>query len=90
MPAKEKARAREVQLHVGKRKGPFIFRSDPRRKPWKIDGPHFPGWERGSAEFRFVETLRFVHRESRRPPRTRSLRHLSSVLRKGTTLVVPQ
>ena len=38
MPAKEKARAREVQLYVGKRKGPFIFRSDRRRKSWKIDG----------------------------------------------------
>jgi len=66
MPAKKKARAREVQLYVGTRKGAFIFRSDRWRKSWKFDGPHFPGWERGSAEFRFAETLWFVLRESRR------------------------
>jgi hypothetical protein len=76
MPAKEKARAREVQLHVGTRRGALIFRSDRRRKSWKIDGPHFPGWERGSAEFRFVETLRSVLRESRRLRRKRGLRYL--------------
>ncbi len=34
-------------------------------------------WERGSAEFRFAETLRFVLRESRRLRRTRSLRYLA-------------
>ncbi len=77
MPAKKKARAGEVQLYVGTRKGAFIFRSDRRRKSRKIGGPHFPGWERGSAEFRFAETLRFVLRESRRLRRTRSLRDLS-------------
>jgi len=38
MPAKKKARAREVQLHVGTRKGAFIFRGKARRKSWKIDG----------------------------------------------------
>ncbi|PYV10922.1 MAG: hypothetical protein DMG23_05925 [Acidobacteria bacterium] len=40
-----------MKLYVDTRKGAFIFRSDPRRKSWKIDGPHFPGWERGAQSF---------------------------------------
>lgn len=45
---KGKARARrrrEVQLLVGTRKGGFLFRSDPRRQSWKLEGPFFAGWE---------------------------------------------
>ncbi len=30
---------------VGTRKGAFILTSDGKRKDWKIDGPHFAGWE---------------------------------------------
>lgn len=35
----------EVRVLVGTRKGAFILSSDERRRDWKIDGPHFPGWE---------------------------------------------
>ena len=46
MPARKKSsRAREVQLLVGTRKGGFLFRSDLRRKSWRVEGPFFPGWE---------------------------------------------
>ena len=34
-----------VHLFAGTRKGGFLFRSDPRRKRWAIDGPFFPGWQ---------------------------------------------
>ena len=34
-----------VRLLVGTRKGAFILTSDGKRKDWKIDGPHFAGWE---------------------------------------------
>jgi hypothetical protein len=30
---------------VGTRKGAFILTSDGLRKKWKVDGPHFAGWE---------------------------------------------
>jgi len=30
---------------VGTRKGAFVLRSDAGRSRWKIDGPHFGGWE---------------------------------------------
>jgi hypothetical protein len=30
---------------VGTRKGAFILTSDEKRKDWKVDGPHFAGWE---------------------------------------------
>jgi photosystem II stability/assembly factor-like uncharacterized protein len=30
---------------VGTKKGAFILTSDGKRKDWKVDGPHFPGWE---------------------------------------------
>ncbi|HVH63899.1 MAG TPA: exo-alpha-sialidase [Candidatus Dormibacteraeota bacterium] len=35
----------KVRVLVGTRKGAFILNSDGTRKEWKIDGPHFPGWE---------------------------------------------
>jgi len=35
----------EVRVLVGTRKGAFVLSSDGKRKDWKIDGPHFPGWE---------------------------------------------
>jgi photosystem II stability/assembly factor-like uncharacterized protein len=34
-----------VRLLVGTQKGAFILTSDERRKDWKVEGPHFGGWE---------------------------------------------
>jgi hypothetical protein len=34
-----------VRVLVGTRKGGFILTSDGTRKDWKVDGPHFAGWE---------------------------------------------
>jgi hypothetical protein len=34
-----------IRLLVGTQKGAFILTSDENRKDWKIDGPHFGGWE---------------------------------------------
>src|SRR5499427_2363530 len=34
-----------VRVLVGTRKGAFILTSDGKRKDWKVDGPHFTGWE---------------------------------------------
>lgn len=34
-----------VRVLVGTRKGAFVLTSDGHRKDWKVDGPHFPGWE---------------------------------------------
>ncbi len=34
-----------VRVLVGTRKGAFILTSDENRKEWKVDGPHFGGWE---------------------------------------------
>jgi len=34
-----------VRVLVGTRKGAFILTSDGARKKWKVDGPHFAGWE---------------------------------------------
>ncbi|CAN5561933.1 hypothetical protein BH18VER1_BH18VER1_02680 [soil metagenome] len=34
-----------VRLLVGTRKGAFILTSDGTRQKWKVDGPHFAGWE---------------------------------------------
>jgi hypothetical protein len=34
-----------VRLLVGTRKGAFVLTSDEQRKDWKVDGPHFAGWE---------------------------------------------
>ncbi len=34
-----------VRVLVGTRKGAFILTSDGARRNWKIDGPHFAGWE---------------------------------------------
>ncbi len=42
-----------VRVLVGTRKGAFILTADGARKNWKVDGPHFAGWEiyhmKGSA-----------------------------------------
>ena len=34
-----------VRVLVGTRKGAFILTSDGKREKWKVDGPHFAGWE---------------------------------------------
>ncbi|MEY2491857.1 MAG: hypothetical protein QOH24_808 [Verrucomicrobiota bacterium] len=34
-----------VRLLIGTKKGAFILTSDGQRKKWKVDGPHFAGWE---------------------------------------------
>ena len=34
-----------VRVLVGTRKGAFILSSDGKRKKWKVNGPHFAGWE---------------------------------------------
>ena len=34
-----------IRLLVGTRKGGFTLTSDGKRKDWKVDGPHFAGWE---------------------------------------------
>ncbi len=34
-----------IRLLVGTRKGAFVLTSDAKRKDWKVDGPHFAGWE---------------------------------------------
>ena len=34
-----------VRVLVGTRKGAFVLESDGKRKDWKINGPHFGGWE---------------------------------------------
>src|SRR2546426_12689690 len=35
----------KVRVLVGTRKGAFILNSDASRKRWKVEGPHFAGWE---------------------------------------------
>ncbi len=34
-----------VRVLVGTKKGAFVLTSDGKREQWKIDGPHFAGWE---------------------------------------------
>jgi len=34
-----------VRLLVGTRKGAFVLTADGQRRRWKVDGPHFGGWE---------------------------------------------
>ena len=34
-----------VRVLVGTRKGAFVLTSDEARRDWRIDGPHFAGWE---------------------------------------------
>ncbi|MDQ6849393.1 MAG: glycoside hydrolase [Actinomycetota bacterium] len=36
---------RGVRVLVGTRKGAFVLTSDEYRQDWKVDGPHFAGWE---------------------------------------------
>ncbi|HEX9530209.1 MAG TPA: hypothetical protein VF954_03655 [Acidimicrobiales bacterium] len=35
----------QVRVLIGTRKGAFILTSDGARAEWKVDGPHFGGWE---------------------------------------------
>ena len=35
----------KIRVLVGTRKGAFVLSSDASRKSWKVDGPHFAGWE---------------------------------------------
>lgn len=35
----------DVRVLVGTKKGAFLLTSDGKRKRWKVDGPHFAGWE---------------------------------------------
>src|SRR6202521_4200695 len=35
----------KVRLLVGTHKGAFVLTSDERRRDWKVDGPHFTGWD---------------------------------------------
>jgi photosystem II stability/assembly factor-like uncharacterized protein len=39
------ANGTQVRLLVGTRKGAFVLTSDEARKQWKVEGPHFAGWE---------------------------------------------
>ncbi len=34
-----------VRVLVGTKKGAFVLTSDGKREKWKVDGPHFAGWE---------------------------------------------
>jgi photosystem II stability/assembly factor-like uncharacterized protein len=34
-----------VRVLVGTKKGAFVLTSDGKRENWKVDGPHFAGWE---------------------------------------------
>jgi photosystem II stability/assembly factor-like uncharacterized protein len=43
-PAKEVAMS-GVRVLVGTRKGAFVLTSDGKRGKWRVDGPHFAGWE---------------------------------------------
>src|SRR5438132_627607 len=35
----------KIRVLVGTRKGAFILSADGTRKRWKVNGPHFAGWE---------------------------------------------
>ncbi len=35
----------EIRVLVGTRKGAFVITSDGARRDWRIEGPHFGGWE---------------------------------------------
>ncbi len=35
----------DVRVLVGTRKGAFVLTADGRRKTWRVEGPHFAGWE---------------------------------------------
>ena len=35
----------KVRVLVGTRKGAFVITADGTRRDWKVDGPHFGGWE---------------------------------------------
>jgi photosystem II stability/assembly factor-like uncharacterized protein len=34
-----------IRVLVGTKKGAFVLTSDGKRQKWKVDGPHFAGWE---------------------------------------------
>jgi photosystem II stability/assembly factor-like uncharacterized protein len=35
----------KIRVLVGTKKGAFVLNSDASRKQWKVEGPHFAGWE---------------------------------------------
>lgn len=45
VPARPRAASGGVDLLVATRKGAFVLRGDPRRRDWRIEGPHFLGNE---------------------------------------------
>jgi hypothetical protein len=45
VPFREEENMCSVRVLVGTRKGAFILTSDASRKQWRIEGPHFGGWE---------------------------------------------
>ncbi|MBW6433887.1 exo-alpha-sialidase [Actinoplanes hulinensis] len=53
-----------VRLLVGTRKGLFILTSDGKREDWKVDGPHFAGWEIYHANGSPVDTDRLYVSQS--------------------------
>src|SRR5688572_14285442 len=42
---KGNTRMTAVRVLVGTKKGAFVLTSDGKREKWKVDGPHFAGWE---------------------------------------------
>jgi hypothetical protein len=53
-----------VRALVGTRKGAFILTSDGKRTDWKVDGPHFGGWEMYHVKGSPVDTDRLYASQS--------------------------
>ena len=54
----------KVRVLAGTRKGLFILTADGGRKDWKVDGPHFAGWEIYHAKASPVEPDRLYVSQS--------------------------
>ena len=54
-----------LRLLVGTHKGAFVLTSDERRKEWKIEGPHFAGWDVYHVKSSPAETNRVYASTSR-------------------------
>ena len=54
----------QVRVLVGTRKGAFILTSDGARQQWKVDVPHFPGWEMYNLKGSPVDTDRLYASQS--------------------------
>src|SRR3990172_782502 len=48
----------KVRILAGTRKGAFVLTSDGKRKKWKVDGPHFAGWQIYHAKVSPADTKR--------------------------------